>query len=361
MKLSIGIIGAGICGRTLALELNALGHIVTLFDRGDSLENPGGASFSAGGMLSPIAELESAEPEIFTLGLRSFQLWQNHIKKHNLNVDIHQRGAAILAHPQDKQLITEFVTKIKHKLAALNQCHLFSQYVNEDIPLSVENPGVFIESEGHFNPRDLMREQAKCIHGSDIDVKLSHAVGNILPFSLDCHTGRYTFDWVIDCRGLGASVDNPNLRPVKGEAIILSCPEIHFDHPIRLLHPRHPVYLIPREDGLFYLGATSLESGQPGITVLSIMELLSVVTTLNRKFYQATVKEIIDNFRPALPDHLPAIQQQAGLIEINGLYRHGFLITPSIVENLIESITNHHNLGLKKQGESYEYNTQWRT
>ena len=38
--------------------------------------------------------------------------------------------------------------------------------------------------------------------------------------------------------------------------------------------------------------------------------------------------------RPTFPDHLPRIVQQENLICINGLYRHGYLLSPLLAETV---------------------------
>src|SRR4029079_18357079 len=58
---------------------------------------------------------------------------------------------------------------------------------------------------------------------------------------------------VIDCRGLSARDEQPDLRGVKGEMILIETCEVQLARPVRLIHPRWPLYVIPREDNLFML------------------------------------------------------------------------------------------------------------
>ena len=41
----------------------------------------------------------------------------------------------------------------------------------------------------------------------------------------------------------------PDLRGVKGEMLVLRCPDVSLRRPVRLLHPRIPLYVVPRGDG----------------------------------------------------------------------------------------------------------------
>jgi glycine oxidase len=44
------------------------------------------------------------------------------------------------------------------------------------------------------------------------------------------------------------------------------------------------------------------------------------------------------NLRPALPDNLPRIEREDGLTRINGLFRHGWLIAPALVQDALEAL-----------------------
>jgi glycine oxidase len=99
------------------------------------------------------------------------------------------------------------------------------------------------------------------------------------------------------------------------------------------MHPRYPLYIVPRENQHYLIGATSIESDdRRPMTVQSALELLSAAFTVHPGFAEASIVELIVNCRPALPDNLPAIQVRDGLIRVNGLYRHGFLISPRLAE-----------------------------
>ena len=65
-------------------------------------------------------------------------------------------------------------------------------------------------------------------------------------------------DWTVDCRGFLAKDHLRQLRGVKGEMLILHSDEIALSRPIRMLHPRRPVYIVPRGAGYFMIGATMI-------------------------------------------------------------------------------------------------------
>jgi glycine oxidase len=137
---------------------------------------------------------------------------------------------------------------------------------------------------------------------------------------------------VIDCRGLSARDDQPELRGVKGELILIETAEVELSRPVRLIHPRWPLYVIPREDHLFMLGATSIEAEDTGVSVRSALELLGAAYAVHPAFAEARIVEFGSGLRPAFPDNLPRIAVDRQHIAVNGLYRHGFLIAPALAE-----------------------------
>ncbi len=74
------------------------------------------------------------------------------------------------------------------------------------------------------------------------------------------------------------------------------------------MHPRHPIYIVPRQNNCFIIGATTIESeDMRPLTVQSSLELLSAACTVHPEFAEGTIVESRVNCRPALPDNLPAI------------------------------------------------------
>ena len=137
---------------------------------------------------------------------------------------------------------------------------------------------------------------------------------------------------VIDCRGLGARDEQSELRGVKGEMIIVETPEVELSRPVRLIHPRWPLYVIPRGDGRFMLGATSIEAEDSAVSVRSALELLGAAYAVHPAFAEARILEFGAGLRPAYPDNLPRISIGPERIAVNGLYRHGFLLAPALAE-----------------------------
>lgn len=135
----------------------------------------------------------------------------------------------------------------------------------------------------------------------------------------------------VDCRGLAARDALADLRDVKGEMVVLGRPEVTLRRPVRLLHPRLPLYVVPRGEGVHMLGATQIEAAERGrVTARSMLELLSADDALHPAFGEVAVLEIDCDARPAFPDNRPRIRRRGSTILVNGLFRHGFLLVPAL-------------------------------
>ena len=134
---------------------------------------------------------------------------------------------------------------------------------------------------------------------------------------------------VVDCRGMGAQGELPTLRGVRGERVIVRSDEISLKRPVRLLHPRHPLYVVPWGDGRYMVGATVIESEDLSpVTVRSALELLGLAYALHSGFGEAEILDLGAGLRPSLPDNLPRAMVEGRIIRVNGAYRHGFLLAP---------------------------------
>ena len=147
---------------------------------------------------------------------------------------------------------------------------------------------------------------------------------------------QHYYDWVFDCRGLGAKVEMPDLRGVRGEVYWLETDEVKITRPTRMLHPRYKIYIVPRPNNRYIIGATEIESeDRSEVSVRSTLEMLSAVYSMHPAFAEARIIKTATNCRPAFKDNLPRIKQSDKLTRINGLYRHGYLMAPAIVEQAL--------------------------
>jgi len=146
----------------------------------------------------------------------------------------------------------------------------------------------------------------------------------------------HSFDCVFDVRGTGARATLP-VRGVRGEIVWLHAPGHGLTRPVRLLHPRHRVYLVPRPGDVVLVGASEIESeDRSPVSLRSAVELMSAAHSVMPALAEARILRLDVNLRPALPDHEPRTDVEPGLVRINGLFRHGWLLAPALVEDALQ-------------------------
>ncbi|MET4042429.1 FAD-dependent oxidoreductase [Bradyrhizobium sp. RT6a] len=306
----VSIIGAGIAGAWQALLFAQAGHAVTLHERGDA-DMTDATSHWAGGMLAPYCEAEVSEPIISRLGLRSLDIWRRELPDTPFN------GSLVVAHPRERNDFERFarMTEGHRRLDAAGLAELEPSLEGRF------RDALFFPTEGHVEPRRVLPKLHERIRAAGGTIKFD---SDVAATDLD--------GIVIDCRGLSARDEQPELRGVKGEMILIETAEVQLARPVRLIHPRWPLYVIPREDNLFMLGATSIEAEDTGVSVRSALELLGAAYAVHPAFGEARIVEFGSGLRPAFPDNLPRIGIRGNTISVNGLYRHGFLIAPALAE-----------------------------
>ncbi|MCK1295684.1 MULTISPECIES: FAD-dependent oxidoreductase [Bradyrhizobium] len=311
----VSIIGAGIAGAWQALLFAQAGHAVTLHERGDA-DMTDATSHWAGGMLAPYCEAEVSEPIISRLGLRSLDIWRRELPDTPFN------GSLVVAHPRERSDFERFarMTEGHRRLDAAGLAELEPSLEGRF------RDALFFPTEGHVEPRRVLPKLHERIRAAGGTIKFESDVAAAELAKLDPE------GIVIDCRGLSARDEQPGLRGVKGEMILIETAEVQLARPVRLIHPRWPLYVIPREDNLFMLGATSIEAEDTGVSVRSALELLGAAYAVHPAFGEARIVEFGSGLRPAFPDNLPRIGIRDGTISVNGLYRHGFLIAPALAE-----------------------------
>jgi glycine oxidase len=346
------IVGAGLMGRLLAVALAKRGARVELFEKG-AADGAHSAARIAAAMLAPLAESAITEDNVVRMGVHSLPRWKQLIDELAKPVFFQQDGTLILWHRQDASDAERFASHLERNCdrnqALAKPIHLDGQSLAEIEPGVAERftQGLYLPNEGQLDNRQLL--EALLVELTLMKVSC-HWNQSANPEQI--RNQQNGFDWVIDCRGLGAKEAwkqvadaSKNLRGVRGEVIRLHAPEVKLRRPTRLIHPRYPIYIAPKEDDVYVVGATEIESEDLSpMSVRSAMELLSAIYTVHSGFAEARILEMATQCRPTLKDNLPEISidykpDQAKLMMINGLYRHGFMISPAILDCALEVLS----------------------
>ena len=335
-KPTIIVIGAGVAGLTSALELADRGLGVEVVERGRVL-GEGSCSWMAGGMLAPWCERATTEPEVADWGAPSIAWWAERFP------ETVRKGSLVVAQPRDLPDLTRFAQRTER-----------FDWLDADGIAELEpdlgarfRRALFFADEAHLDPRRALAALAKCLQDHGVAIR----------FGVELAPEDAPADIVVDCRGLAARDALPDLRGVRGEMVVVRSPDVSLQRPVRMLHPRIPLYIVPRGNGLFMIGATMIESERRGpVSVRSAVELLNAAYALHPAFGEAEIVELGADLRPAFPDNLPDVRRSGQVLHANGLFRHGFLLAPALARRTAEAVlsmlqpeTNHADLPQRRR------------
>ena len=417
-SMHIGIAGAGLLGRLLAWRLARAGHAVQVFDaaagpapvfRSQAPEQgyvPTAAGFTAAGMLSPMAELDNAEPGVAALGWRSIALWRRIVAalptpQPLLSV----QGSLLLAHRGDAGA----AQRVLDRLHAATMAPAWQRASPPELVQALDlaalralEPSIAGPAQAWLLPGEGFIDTVAAMHALHADAAQAQWHWGQPVLAVDAGAGGGTlrladgrvlaFDAVIDVRGVGArglapspllgegggegpavvterappaptptlpqrgrEHPHPNplpragegadrrdagamgVRGVRGEVITLDCPGHGLTRPVRLLHPRHRVYIVPRSARQLIVGASEIESeDRSPVSLRTAVELMAAAHSVLPALAEARIERLDVNLRPALPDNNPRIDHAGRKLAINGLFRHGWLLAPALVEQALQ-------------------------
>jgi glycine oxidase len=308
----ITVVGAGVLGLWQALGLAKAGRRVRLVDASPQ-PFVNSASRWAGAMIAPECEAESAPPLVRDLGRKSLSLWRQAIS------GVIQNGTLVVAPARDQGELQRFARAteghetLDEKALAQLEPDLAGRFTS----------ALYYPAEAHMDAMAALHALLAACRLAGVEIEFGR------------HYGAGSDDIIVDCRGLGARADLKTLRGVRGERLVVKTSEVRLSRPVRLLHPRQPIYAVPQGDGRFVIGATVVEREDDGpMTVRSALELLGSAYALHPAFAEAAILDMGAGVRPALPDNIPRvfIEKNGRIIRVNGAYRHGFLLAPVLAE-----------------------------
>jgi glycine oxidase len=308
-RLNIDVAGAGIFGLWQALTLARAGHRVRLFEASAEPFTNAQSRF-AGAMLAPWCEAEAAPAIVRDAGIACLDMWQQAFP------GIVKAGTLVVAQARDLSELKRFA-----RLAPGHEAVDGERIVELEPDLAGRfKTGLWFTAEAHMRTPAALTALLASASQAGAEVRLGES-----------WQPDPSADFTVDCRGLGARVALPALRGVRGERLLVRARDVALRRPVRLLHPRFPLYIVPWGDGLHLVGATVLESeDESPMTLRSALELLGMAYALTPAFGEAEILETSAGVRPAFPDNVPRVVVQGRTIHVNGAHRHGFLLGPAM-------------------------------
>ena len=318
-----------------AYTLIRKGHSVCLYDP-EGFPPKTSASYIAGGMLAPYSEIDLMGEDCVSSSLMSIDIWREIASDLGIEDAFSQTGSLLIAHREDMHLLDRFAAHLPPE-------DNWQQVKGHDIrvlepmlPASFQ-AGLSLPDEASIHPQRAMTALCGFLK--------NHPQCDYQQKVTDPHLLEDDYDFVIDCRGMGAAWEDRQLRGVKGEIAVVHNPGFTLHRVVRLMHPRYPLYIVPRAGNIFMIGATQIESSEnESISVRSGLELLSALYSLHPSFGDAQILELQAGIRPAYADNLPRIETERNIISCNGLFRHGYLLSPVMAQTVSEMIEQKNNL-----------------
>ncbi|SCM72522.1 Glycine oxidase [uncultured Pleomorphomonas sp.] len=314
--VDVAIVGAGPMGLVTALMCARAGLKVAIYERqGDFSASP---AWNGTGVLAPDCEADVADATIVDLGRRSLDLWPTLIPGFTLN------GALVLGNRRQPTALDDYSSFVlnyewadEERIAAL-----------EPSLAGIYNRGMYFPQAAHADPRVLFTGLKEVLEAAGIRIRFDW-IGTI---------DGLQAERIVDTRGLGARDRFPELRAVTAEMAQVRSHKIELNRPIRLLHNRHALYVTPRGQGIYVIGATTVDDDRSGVSVRSAGELMTHAVSLLPAFADAEVVELRSGLMPVLMNGVPKVVVGDRIIAVNGLYRYGWMVAPAIAEDLLRVI-----------------------
>ncbi len=336
------VIGGGIIGLALALELHKRGARVLVVERGE----PGReASHAAGGMLADSAiETPKALQALTAASARMYPEFVHELQVElGINVDLRDQGTILLLSPEHVHELPKLEELLPAKLAELEPA------------LTTSNLSAFYLRERSVDPRALTAAVLHAAKRRGVDFSSGDTVKEV-----DIADGRavgvttnktvFRAQKVVNCAGAWSGQIAPHIfptRPVKGQMLYLISPSRNLlKHVIRTPE----IYLIPRSDGRILVGTTLEEAGFDKRTDVSIIQRLNrAAVALVPELRNAKILEDWAGLRPGTPDSLPILGATAtpGYYVATGHFRDGILLAPitaRVMAQVIEGKNPDYNL-----------------
>lgn len=314
--VDVAIVGAGPMGLVTALMCLRAGLKVAIYER--QADFAGSPAWNGTGVLAPDCEADAADATIVDLGRRSIELWPTLIPGITFN------GALVLGNRRQPTAIDDYSTFV-----------LNYEWIDEEGIAALEpslaaiyTRGMYFPQAAHADPRIMFTNLRDVLEAGGVRIRFDW-VGTI---------DSLQAERIVDTRGLGARDRFPELRAVTAEMAQVRSHKVELSRPIRLLHNRHSLYVTPRGQGVYVIGATTVDDDRSGVSVRSAGELMMHAVSLLPAFADAEVIELRSGLMPVLMNGVPKVQVGERVIAVNGLYRYGWMVAPAIAEDLLRVI-----------------------
>lgn len=327
--MNVSVVGAGVIGLATALTLADRGHAVTIYDPHPAR----GASYHAGGMLAPTAEVVYKQEPLFPLMQAAAAWYPDLITLTRRYTDkptgYRTDGTLVVAADRADSAHLEQLRTYQH-LHGMEVERLSSRQARACEPaLSPALAGVMsIAGDHQLQPRAFTLALSDALRNVGVTFRTEqvHDVGELAADQVVLAAGLGVANitgWYLGAQPLA-------LRPVYGDIMHIHVPEHQYPLITRVIRGfvrDRAVYLIPRDDRTLTIGATSREDGREMPQVQGVHQLLNDAIELCPALEDCDFIEATVGARPGTPDDLPYLGRVSDRVVVStGYFRHGILL-----------------------------------
>jgi len=326
------IVGAGIIGLSLAIELRKHSLRVLIVERGE----PGReASHAAAGMLAD-ADFENSSPlkPLATASARMYPEFVHELQDESeINCDLRDQGTL------------QFTSALDHILTEIGSAGFLQKGIAELEPaLAPSSIPIMHIKERSVDPRALTAAALKAAKHREVDISSGSEVVEVMlsvgqTAGVRTNKTTYRAPIVVNCAGAWSGQFGPiriPTRPVKGQMLCLvDGPQLR--HVIR----SDDIYIVPRTDRRIVVGSTAEEAGfdkrtDPEVIQRMRQAAIDLIPALER----ARILEAWAGLRPGTPDGLPILGSATapGYFVATGHFRDGILLAPITAQLMTQVI-----------------------
>jgi thiazole synthase len=331
------IIGGGVIGLAIAVELKLRGLAVTVVSR----DLKQASTLAAAGMLAPRAEAIPDSP-MLDLCLRSRAMYPEWCAKleqlTGVSTDYWPCGilAPVYEQPQDdRSQVAQWLDR--------NAINLYQAGLGSDVV-----GGWWYPEDAQVDNRALARALQQAARELGVDLREGVEVEaieqqNRVVREVRTSVGEFKADHYVLATGAWSNELLPvPIRPKKGQILSVQASSGNRQPlPLNRVLYGCDVYLVPRRDGRILIGATVEDVGfLPHNTPAGIHTLLAQALRLYPELQDWSIQECWWGFRPTTPDELPILGTSSceNLTLAIGHYRNGILLAPITAVLLADAI-----------------------
>jgi len=347
------VVGGGIMGLAMALELHQQGASVAILSR----DFAAAASHAAAGMLAPRAEGIPPGPmlDLCLASLKRYPDWVAKIEALTGQSVGYWPSGILAPRFQAPDASSQPADQRSQENQAVQESTQ-GQWLTAEA-LAHYQPGLgagvkgafWYPEDGQVNNQALVKALRTAV--LDLGVTLHEGVGATalrqsqgrIERVCTAQAGDFQADHIV----LAAGAWSHDLLPVpvfpkKGEMASLRVPPaLGTVQPLQRVLFGENIYIVPRQDGRIVLGATSQEVGfAPGNTAAGVNQLLANAIALLPWLADCTLEQTWWGYRPATPDERPILGPgpAANLTLATGHYRNGILLAPITAHLISETL-----------------------